>query len=186
MQIRCSNCGAVLRSGETPPDGQFPAKCWMCMSAVTPRKTVAKPAPPTVLSQSGKSTERHSALRLGRESASEARSLEIPVGQSIKICVVAGISRGMEFELSRPVMTIGRVGGKADIQIDDPEVSRLHCSVEVRRDAIILHDLRSTNGTFVGDSRVLSARLKKMSQFRIGSSYLRIDILSSNKQRSKT
>jgi pSer/pThr/pTyr-binding forkhead associated (FHA) protein len=79
-------------------------------------------------------------------------------------------------------MTIGRVGGKADIQIDDPEVSRLHCSVEVRGDAILLHDLRSTNGTFVSDSGVVSARLKKMSQFRIGSSDLRIDILfNSNK-----
>jgi len=82
-------------------------------------------------------------------------------------------------------MTIGRVGGEADIQIDDPEVSRLHCSVEVRGDAILLHDLHSTNGTFAGDSRVVSTRLKKMSQFRIGSSYLRIDILSNSKQRSK-
>jgi len=82
-------------------------------------------------------------------------------------------------------MTIGRMGGKADIQIDDPEVSRLHCSVEVRGDAILLQDLRSTNGTFVDDSRVLSARLRKMSQFRIGSSSLRIDILSNSHQHPK-
>jgi len=116
------------------------------------------------------------------ESASPTKSLEIPPGQTIKICVVAGFSQGREFDLSRPLMTIGRMGGKADIQIDDPEVSRLHCSVEVRGDAILLHDLRSTNGTFVGDSRVVSARLRKMSQFRIGSSNLRIDILfNSNK-----
>jgi pSer/pThr/pTyr-binding forkhead associated (FHA) protein len=82
-------------------------------------------------------------------------------------------------------MTIGRAGGKADIQIDDPEVSRLHCSVEVRGNAILLHDLRSTNGTFVGHSRVVSARLRKMSQFRIGSSYLRIDILPNRDQQPK-
>jgi pSer/pThr/pTyr-binding forkhead associated (FHA) protein len=95
--------------------------------------------------------------------------------------VVAGISKGLEFELSRPLMTIGRMGGDADIQIEDPEVSRLHCSVEVRGEAILLHDLHSTNGTFLGNSRVLSARLKKMSRIRIGSSYLQIEILSRSK-----
>lgn len=82
-------------------------------------------------------------------------------------------------------MTIGRVGGKADIQIDDPEVSRLHCAVEVRGNTILLSDLGSTNGTFVDNSRVLAARLNKMSQFRVGSSYLEIDILSSTNQHPK-
>ena len=79
-------------------------------------------------------------------------------------------------------MTIGRVGGKADIQIDDPEVSRLHCAVEVRGDTILLSDLGSTNGTFVDNSRVLAARLNKMSQFRVGSSYLEINVLSGTNQ----
>jgi pSer/pThr/pTyr-binding forkhead associated (FHA) protein len=111
--------------------------------------------------------------------------LEIPPGQAIKICVVSGVSQGMEFELSRPLMTIGRVGGKADIQIDDPEISRLHCAVEVRGNTILLSDLGSTNGTFVDNSRVLATRLKRMSQFRIGSSYLEIDILSSTNQHPK-
>ena len=185
MQERCPNCGALLHSGEAPSDGQLRAKCWMCMTAVTPSETTARRAPPTVLSQPAEPPERWSAVRLNRDSASETRSLEIPPGQTIKICVVAGISQGMEFELPRPLMTIGRMGGKADIQIDDPKVSRLHCSVEVRGDAILLQDLRSTNGTFVDDSRVLSARLRKMSQFRIGSSSLRIDILSNSHQHPK-
>lgn len=185
MQARCPNCGALLYSGETPSDGQLPAKCWMCMTLVTQNAAAVKPASPTAVSQPAESPERRSAARLDRDAASETKSLEIPPGQTIKICVVAGISKGLEFDLSRPLVTIGRVGGKADIQIDDPEVSRLHCAVEVRGNAILLHDLRSTNGTFVDDSRVLAVRLKKMSQFRIGSSCLQIDILPSSDQPPK-
>jgi pSer/pThr/pTyr-binding forkhead associated (FHA) protein len=79
-------------------------------------------------------------------------------------------------ELSRPLLTIGRLGGGADMEIDDPEISRLHCAVEVRRDAILLHDLRSTNGTYLGGSRVFAARLDESSKFRVGSSFLQVRI----------
>ena len=81
-------------------------------------------------------------------------------------------------ELSRPLMTIGRSGGGADIEIEDPEVSAIHCAVEVRRDAILLHDLRSRNGTYVDNARVFAARLEQMSTFRIGSSILRVKTIS--------
>jgi pSer/pThr/pTyr-binding forkhead associated (FHA) protein len=134
-------------------------------------------SPSTVALQPGDTLVRQSAARLSQDAAPETNSLIIPQDRTIKICVVAGLSHGMEFELSRPLITIGRLGGDADIQIDDPEVSRLHCSVEVRRDAILLHDLRSMNGTFIADGRILSARLKKLSQFRIGSTRLQLDIL---------
>jgi hypothetical protein len=184
MQVRCPHCGALLHSGETPSDGQSPKKCWMCSSTVTPNAGVPEPGPPTIVLPT-EPPARWSAARLGRDSASETKSLELPRGLVIKICVVAGSSQGVEFELSRPLMTIGRLGGEADIQIDDPGVSRLHCALEVRRDAILLHDLRSSNGTFVDGSLVFAARLKRMSQFRIGSSHLQVNILSSTNQASK-
>ena len=183
MQPRCPNCGALLHSGEMLSD-RSRAKCWMCMTVVTPRAE-AKRVPRTVVRQPAERSGRRSAARLDRASGSHSQSLGIPPGQAINICVVSGLSRGMEFELSRPLMTIGRVGGKADIQIDDPEVSRLHCALEVRGDTILLSDLGSTNGTFVDNSRVLATRLNKMSQFRVGSSYLEIDILSSTNRHPK-
>ena len=178
MQPRCPNCGSLLHSAEMLSDSSQ-AKCWMCMTVVTPSADRAKRVPRTVVRQPA---ERRSAARFDRTSGSHIQSLEIPAGQAINICVVSGVSQGMEFELSRPLMTIGRVGGKADIQIDDPEVSRLHCAVEVRGDTILLSDLGSTNGTFVDNSRVLAARLNKMSQFRVGSSYLEINVLSGTNQ----
>ena len=59
-----------------------------------------------------------------------------------------------------PLATIGRLGGGADIEIDDRQVSRLHCALEVKDSSVLLRDLRSTNGTYVADQRVLSAKLE--------------------------
>ena len=102
----------------------------------------------------------------------------LPRDKTINLSVISGPSQGMKCDLSRPLITIGRLGGGADIEIDDPEVSRLHCSVEVRRDAIFLTDLRSTNGTYLGDTRVFGARLDEMSIFRIGSTSLQLTFIS--------
>jgi pSer/pThr/pTyr-binding forkhead associated (FHA) protein len=120
--------------------------------------------------------ERSRDSRLEDALNSQTASLTLPQSKTIKIFVITGSSQGMERELSRPLMTIGRLGGGADMEIDDPEVSRLHCVVEVRRDTILLRDLRSTNGTYLGDSRVFAARLDEMSRFRIGSSLLQVSI----------
>lgn len=184
MQPRCPVCGSLLHSGEML-SSISQAKCWMCMTVVTPSADRAKRVPRTVVRQPADPGERRSAARFDRAAGARTQSLEIPPGQAISICVVSGVSQGMEFELSRPLMTIGRVGGQADIQIDDPEVSRLHCAVEVRGNTILLSDLGSTNGTFVDNTRVLAARLTKMSQFRLGSSYLAIEILSGTDQHAK-
>jgi len=66
------------------------------------------------------------------------------------------------------------MGGGADIEIDDPEVSRSHCAIEVRRDGILLYDLRSTNGTYLRNSQVSVVRLEPTSIFRIGTSWLQL------------
>jgi pSer/pThr/pTyr-binding forkhead associated (FHA) protein len=159
--------------------------CTMPVSSIAATARVHQAGSPTVATPRGKQPNKRSAARVDRESGSETGNLEIPHGQVIQISVVSGISEGMEFELLRPLMTIGRLGGEADIQIDDPQISRLHCAVEVRHEIILLHDLRSMNGTFIADCRILSARLEKLSQFRIGSSCLQLDILPDGHFQSK-
>jgi hypothetical protein len=185
MQARCPHCGALLHSSETEPDRPAETTCWMCTmpvdqapaAATAPKTRDSDPA--TVASQASDLLARLSATRLDPDSAPETRSLAIPEGQSIRIRVLSGTSQGAEFELSRPLMTIGRLGAGADIQIDDAEVSRLHCAIEVRREAILLQDLRSMNGTYVGDSRIFGARLENNSEFRIGSSRLQLEVVPS-------
>jgi pSer/pThr/pTyr-binding forkhead associated (FHA) protein len=146
----------------------------MCTLTVKLDSLPAEPGPPTIAVGSSVRHQRSRAARLGGDLNSQTTSLTLPLHKTIKISVIAGPSQGLEYELSRPLVTIGRLGGGGDIEIDDPEISRLHCAVEVRRDAILLHDLRSTNGTYLGDSRVFAARLEEMSTFRVGSSLLQM------------
>jgi len=134
--------------------------------------------PPTIAVSSAKPHERSKDARMAGARDSRTSSLTLPQDKTIKISVMTGPSRGKEFDLSRPLVTIGRLGGGADIEVDDAEVSRVHCAVEVRHDTILLHDMRSTNGTYIGDSRVFSARLEDGSTFRVGSTILHVSFLS--------
>ena len=45
---------------------------------------------------------------------------------------------------------------KADITIDDPYSSEFHARVGLQDDRVIVHDLGSTNGTYVNGRRVTS------------------------------
>lgn len=114
--------------------------------------------------------------RLSDSSTPSTITLGLPDGSSLSVSVIEGPEKGFQYPISRPLVTFGRVGGGADIQIDDPKISRLHCSVEVKRNAILVRDLNSMNGTCVGEGRVLVAALVDGSEFRIGSSVFRITV----------
>ena len=148
----------------------------MCNSIV--EQDPARPGlpPPTVVAPRSNRQEKTGNVGLRGGSDPETPSLDLQPGDLVQVCVTSGRSLGKEFELSKPLTTIGRLGGGADIEIDDPEVSRSHCAIEVRRDAILLHDLRSTNGTYLGYQRVSVVRLEPMSHFRIGSSFLQLRV----------
>ena len=60
---------------------------------------------------------------------------------------------GNEFDLNEAVMTIGR-GRKNHIIIQDNEVSRTHCRLVKVMDDYEIHDLGSTNGTFVDGQKI--------------------------------
>ncbi len=178
MRVVCPDCGAKLDLDETQLRGQaaesLPVRCWMCTRKLVYRdSSSAESGPPTIAVPSGP-RERSSALRLENSQTSEPTTLALPPNEAIKIRALNGLSRGVEWELSRPLVTIGRLGGGADIEIDDLEISRTHCAIEVRESVVLLHDLSSTNGTYVGETRVLAGRLSDKSKFRIGSTLLQL------------
>lgn len=173
MQTQCPYCGASLHK-----DGaeQTPTKCWMCtapLDSAPPSSKLNNNS--TVILRPIAPRNRAGALRLDENVSPQTKTLVLPRNAAIKLAVVAGQNPGTIYELSRPLMTIGRKGGGADIEIDDVEVSRLHCSIEIRRDAILLQDLRSKNGTFIDGARVFAARLEETSEFQVGATVLRVD-----------
>lgn len=105
-----------------------------------------------------------------------SRGFVLPNDNTITLSVIGGPSKGLAHQFSKPRISIGRAGG-ADIEIDDPEVSVLHCAVAVNEGRIRLYDLDSTSGTYVNDEPIETADLEHLSEFRVGSSLLLVMIL---------
>ncbi len=100
--------------------------------------------------------------------------LSLPDGMDIVLVVTAGPDRGLEFQLKSGRTIIGRKG--TDFGLNDPEISRHHCLIEVRDQFVNLKDLDSTNGTFFENERVRAAFLQDGAEFRVGTSTIRISI----------
>jgi len=182
MRLRCTHCDAQIDLDEAKAKGRkfIQVHCWMCGRSSL--HEVAKPSADesTFIAEPFAPPDRPlTAARLEDSVTPQTATLDLPTDKVITISVLAGTSLGMERPLTQPLLTIGRLGGGADLEIDDPQVSRLHCAVEVKGDAVFLRDLRSTNGTYLSEKRILSARLEHASEFRIGVSLLRIGILPS-------
>jgi predicted Zn finger-like uncharacterized protein len=93
--------------------------------------------------------------------------LKLPETRKLSIAVISGNNAGEIYQISKPRMVIGR--GEADILIQDLEASRTHAEIDVIGDRVVLHDLNSTNGTFVDEQKITSVTLENHSEFRIGS-----------------
>ncbi|MEU9014178.1 FHA domain-containing protein [Streptomyces sp. NPDC048479] len=95
---------------------------------------------------------------------------------SAQLHVVAGPDAGGVHLLHGGQIRIGR-SAEADVPLDDPDVSRLHCAVTVAEDGrVTVADLGSTNGTTL-DGAALSARPVRLpagALLRLGESTLRV------------
>jgi len=71
-----------------------------------------------------------------------------------KLVVVGGENATRQFELRLPTV-IGR-SRSTDITLANPLISRHHCEVFEAEGRLMLRDLGSLNGTFVGETRLSS------------------------------
>lgn len=71
-------------------------------------------------------------------------------------------------------VTLGRKGGSADIEIDDSQMSRRHCSVEADDEAFVLRDLGSSNGTWVNGAEREEAYLQPGDMINVGGSNIEV------------
>jgi hypothetical protein len=86
------------------------------------------------------------------------------------------LDEGDEFSVDSAPLTVGR-GGQNDVAIDGDEfASARHVRFEPRRDGVWVHDLGSTNGTFVNGVRIDGARkLAPGDVVRVGETDLRFE-----------
>ncbi|MFC9425269.1 FHA domain-containing protein [Streptomyces sp. NPDC056987] len=102
---------------------------------------------------------------------------EVPTEDApAQLHVVAGPDAGGVHLLHGGQIRIGR-SADADVPLDDPDVSRLHCAVTVAEDGgVTVADLQSTNGTTLEGVRVGArpVRLAPGALLRLGESALRL------------
>ena len=84
----------------------------------------------------------------------------------VKLVVVGGANEGDEFQLELPAV-LGR-GREATLPLPHPLVSRLHCELAEVDGNLVVRDLGSTNGTFVGSERVEESPLANGQLLTIG------------------
>lgn len=105
-----------------------------------------------------------------------------------RLHVVAGPDAGGVHLLHGGEIRIGR-SADADVPLDDPDVSRLHCAVTVGSDGrVSVADLGSTNGTTLDGRRVgpRPVRLAPGALLRIGESVLRLTPAGGPRARAAT
>ena len=102
--------------------------------------------------------------------------LALPADQKYSLAVLLGKASGEIFPVSKPRMTMGRAD--CDIVLDDPECSREHAVIEVLGSRVVIRDLGSTNGTFVGGKRIDEDELENHTEFRVGEHVLMLIITS--------
>ncbi|MCA9256548.1 MAG: Flp pilus assembly complex ATPase component TadA, partial [Phycisphaerales bacterium] len=77
------------------------------------------------------------------------------------------------FPIGKDRMTIGRQEGN-DIVIAEKVASRRHCEIVHEGGQIIIKDLKSANGTWLGENRIVEAELTFDDTIRIGSTFIRL------------
>jgi pSer/pThr/pTyr-binding forkhead associated (FHA) protein len=117
------------------------------------------------------------ALSLDGSISNLSSGLSLPNDRTITISVMAGSSNGLTRQLTKARTSIGRTGGSADVEIDDPQISAVHCVIGVTHDMVRLCDLDSANGTYVNGERVQAVELEHLSEFRLGSTWLIVTIV---------
>jgi len=85
----------------------------------------------------------------------------------ILVRVVSGPDRGKEVRLEAGTLLVGS-HPEADLPLTDGTVSRYHAELALLPEGVRVRDLKSTNGTFVGDSRIEAAVVAAGSEVRLG------------------
>jgi hypothetical protein len=137
---RCRSCGNTI-----PPGRGFCGRCGSPVQrpsvGLCPNCGRQNPAGDRFCGRCG--------ARLAGEDASPIGQL----GSSLVVLSPDGESRRFPLEGKR-TLTVGRGEGN-DVRLDDPEASRRHARIESDGERFTVTDLESTNGTFLGESRLL-------------------------------
>jgi Inner membrane component of T3SS, cytoplasmic domain len=175
MQTACIHCGAehVLKDGQFGGHSKVQFKCSKCGKATIVE--IKRRVDSTIVMSPLPSFARADASSTNVQLPPPDPGIKLPAKAKVVLTILTGPSKGESHTLAKPRVVLGRKG--ADIPLNDPEISRHHCLLEVRDMYINLKDMDSTNGTFYDEERVRAAMLQDGTEFRIGVSLIRVNFL---------
>jgi len=91
-----------------------------------------------------------------------------------KLVILSQGMTGRSLELKVDKTTIGRVEDNM-FSIAEASVSSHHCEVLLRGNDVVIHDLNSTNGTFINGEKITESVLKPGQTLRLGQVELRLE-----------
>ncbi|MGI9515722.1 MAG: ATP-binding protein [Pirellulaceae bacterium] len=91
-----------------------------------------------------------------------------------RLLVIHGNDRGKQYELDDDITSIGREPHNA-IQLNDPEVSRVHALIKNTDAGFVIGDRTSSNGTFVNKRKIKKHLLTSRDLIRVGQTTLVFD-----------
>ena len=132
-------------------------------------------------------TRMYAMARTGEEDLStlhRARPVTSTAPRSFSITVVQGPDQGQRFDLdpSQPCRALLGTSEACLIRLSDREVSRRHAALEFVGPHLHLTDLGSTNGTWMGGSRIVEAIIEEQASLKLGSSLLSVQSVTSSKK----
>ena len=109
-----------------------------------------------------------------RRSKNKAKPAKPRRGVPTQVVIVEGGNKGEAISLDQAPLLIGR-GNDAAIRLDDDYVSTRHARIASSGEQWFVEDLGSTNGTYVGNSRISQATAIQLgTQVRIGKTILEL------------
>jgi predicted Zn finger-like uncharacterized protein len=174
MQASCTNCGTqhVLNDAQVAGNSRVQFRCSKCGETSTVEVTARVDS--TMVISPLPSFARVEGSGERQPLPAQNPGLSLPEGATVILTVISGPSIGLVHKLQKPRVVIGRAD--ADLDLNDPEVSRWHCAIEVKQRIVRLRDLDSTNGTYFEEERVRAAELLNNAEFRIGTSVVRLTV----------
>ena len=95
------------------------------------------------------------------------------MAKSLELKVITGKAAGRVLVIPPSGATIGR-HPPAELVLDEPSISRQHCSIYPRRDHWVVEDLSSQNGTLVNGVPVTKEVLRSGDEIQVGDTLLRV------------
>jgi hypothetical protein len=165
MRFECPSCHKGFEMSAEDVGERSTVSCPLCARiVVVPDATKASPADPgtEAFVEPLSPAEEPTAVGVARA------LLALPKDKRVSVAIVSGSRKGDVLVLQEPSAVLGRAGGGADLELDDPEMSRTHAAIECHGSRFVLRDLGSRNGTFVGEERIQTRELEDRAEFRLG------------------